>query len=63
MLMSLELQKDFLIGGQKIHIQSCPSLQNLKESRVALPAERLAVCEGRSQAEMPDRHLAPEAST
>lgn len=44
-LVSLELQGDFLIKGQKTHRHSHPSTQSLKENRVASPAERLGTRE------------------
>lgn len=40
-LVSLELQGDFSIKGQKTHRRLRPSTQSLKENRVASPAERL----------------------
>lgn len=62
--MSLELQADLLIEGQKIHIHSHPCLQSLEENSMALPAESGGFerdGEGRSQAEASPRflHTAP----
>lgn len=42
--MSVELNAYFLIEGQKkTPVHSRPSLQSLKEKRVALPVERLGI--------------------